>query len=177
MSHRAVYTEDDVVNAMLDVTDNGLSQNQAAQKHGVPQPAISRRFQGLPSKFEISKPSKRLSAPQEDRLVSWILKQESLGYAPSHSQVKACVVALLRQQGDSTPLGQNWMYKFVQRHPEVKTKIGRRQEASRFNGSTPKAVHWYFDIRENEYGWIKPENTVNVDKGGIMAGFGEIEPT
>jgi hypothetical protein len=35
------------------------------------------------------------------------------------------------------------------------------------------AVYWYFDIRESEYGWIKPENTVNVDEGGIMAGFGE----
>ncbi|OBS16281.1 hypothetical protein FPOA_27642 [Fusarium poae] len=34
------------------------------------------------------------------------------------------------------------------------------------------AVNWYFDIREREYGWIKPENTVNVDEGGIMAGFG-----
>ncbi|KAJ3454823.1 hypothetical protein MRS44_013423 [Fusarium solani] len=33
------------------------------------------------------------------------------------------------------------------------------------------AVNWYFDIRESEYGWIKPENTVNVDEGGIMAGF------
>ncbi|RKK65519.1 hypothetical protein BFJ68_g18651, partial [Fusarium oxysporum] len=27
-------------------------------------------------------------------------------------------------------------------------------------------------IRESEYGWIKPEKTVNVDEGGIMAGFG-----
>jgi hypothetical protein len=35
-------------------------------------------------------------------------------------------------------------------------------------------VHWFFDIREKEYGWIKPENTVNIDKGGIIAGFGEI---
>ncbi|KAG6989101.1 Pogo transposable element with ZNF domain [Fusarium oxysporum f. sp. conglutinans] len=34
------------------------------------------------------------------------------------------------------------------------------------------AVNWYFGIRESEYGWIKPENTVNVDEGGIMAGFG-----
>jgi hypothetical protein len=34
-------------------------------------------------------------------------------------------------------------------------------------------VHWYFDIREKEYGWIKPENTVNVDEGGIMSGYGK----
>ncbi|RKL12534.1 hypothetical protein BFJ70_g16201 [Fusarium oxysporum] len=48
-----------------------------------------------------------------------------------------------------------------------KDKIGKRQEASRFNCFTPTAVNWYFDIREREYGWIKPENTVNVDEGGL----------
>ena len=52
------------------------------------------------------------------------------------------------------------------------TKLRKRQEASRFDGFAPKAVNWYFDIRETEYGWIKPENTVNVDEGGIMASFG-----
>jgi hypothetical protein len=43
---------------------------------------------------------------------------------------------------------------------------------ARFNGFTPKAVNWYFDISE-DYSWTKPENIVNVDKGGIMAGYGE----
>jgi hypothetical protein len=70
-------------------------------------------------------------------------------------------------------VGHNWVPKFIRRHPELRTKVGRRQEANRFNSFTPKAVHWYFDIREKEYGWIRPENTVNVDEGGIMAGFGK----
>ncbi|KAM5529144.1 transposase [Fusarium oxysporum f. sp. phaseoli] len=55
----------------------------------------------------------------------------------------------------------------MKRHPSIKTKIGKRQEASRLNCFTPTAVNWYFDIREREYGWIKPENTVNVDEGGL----------
>jgi hypothetical protein len=82
-------------------------------------------------------------------------------------------VALLKQQNKKQELGRNWVAKFIKRHPKLKTKPGRRQEANRFNSFTPKAVHWYFDISEEEYGWIKPENTVNVDEGGIMAGFGE----
>jgi hypothetical protein len=174
MPSRSSYTEDNVIDAIFDVTDNGLSQNKSAQKHGVPQQTLSRRLAGLPSQFEISQPSQRLSASQEDKLAQWILRQESLGYAPSHPQTVACVEALLKRHGDTKPLGKNWLYKFIQRHPEVKTKVGRRQEAARFNGFTPKAVDWYFNIRENEYGWIKPEHTVNVDKGGIMAGYGEI---
>ncbi|XP_044721129.1 tc5 transposase DNA-binding domain-containing protein [Hirsutella rhossiliensis] len=112
---------------------------------------------------------------QEANLVAWTLRQESLGYAPSQSQIRACVVAVLKQQGCDSRLGRHWVEKFIQRHPELRSKVGRRQEANRFDLFTPKAVHWYLDIREKEYGWIKPEiaeNTVNVDEGGIMSGFG-----
>ncbi|OBS15010.1 hypothetical protein FPOA_28835 [Fusarium poae] len=157
---------------MLDVSDNGLSQYQAAQKHGIPPATLSDRLRGLPSKSDITQPAQLLSKSQETRLVTWILRQEALGYAPSHSQVRATVAALLRQQGQGRTIGVRWISRFMKRHPAIETKIGRRQEASRFNSFTPKAVNWYFDIREQEYGWIKPENTANVDEGGIMAGFG-----
>ncbi|RKK64997.1 hypothetical protein BFJ69_g16522 [Fusarium oxysporum] len=81
-------------------------------------------------------------------------------------------MGLLRQQGERPNLGHNWVTKFINRRADLKTKMGRRQEAKRFDSFTPRAVHWYFDIREGQYGWIKPENTVNVDEGGIMTGFG-----
>ncbi|KAJ3454869.1 hypothetical protein MRS44_013469 [Fusarium solani] len=138
---RASYTEDDVIEAILDVTDNGLSQNQSAQKHGIPQPTLSNRLRGVPPKSEVTHPDKR----------PWAM--------------------LLLTQGREKPIGVHWLARFMKRHPSIKTKIGKRQEASRFNCFTPTAVNWYFDIRESEYGWIKPENTVNVDEGGIMAGF------
>ena len=83
---------------------------------------------------------------------------------------------MLKQQSEQPTLGRNWVARFIQRHSDLKTKIGRRQEANRFDSFTPKAVHWFFDIREKEYGWIKPENTVNVDEGGIMIGFGKPLP-
>jgi hypothetical protein len=79
----------------------------------------------------------------------------------------------LRQQGRERPIGVRWLARFIKRHDDIKAMVGKRQEASRFSSFTPMAVNWYFDIRESEYGWIKPESTVNVDDGGIMAGFGE----
>ncbi|KAG6996863.1 hypothetical protein FocnCong_v014905 [Fusarium oxysporum f. sp. conglutinans] len=166
------YTEDEIIQAMLDVTDNGLSQNQAAQKNGVPQTTLFDRLRGLPSRSEITQPAQLLSTSQESRLVTWILRQEALGYAPSHNQVRATVAALLRQQGRERHIGVHWLARFIKRHPDIETKVGKRQEAARFNSFTPMAVNWYFGVRESEYGWIKPENTVNVDEGGIMARFG-----
>jgi hypothetical protein len=61
----------------------------------------------------------------------------------------------------------------MKRRQFIQTKIGKRQEASSLSCSTPTAVNWYFDIREREYGWIKPENPINVNEDGIMAGFGK----
>ncbi|KAM4064060.1 hypothetical protein HRG_012580 [Hirsutella rhossiliensis] len=84
----------------------------------------------------------------------------ALGYPLSQSQIRACVVTVLKQQGCDSRLGRHWVEKFIQRHPELRSKVGRRQEANRFDSFTPKVVHWYFDVRETEYGWIKPENTV-----------------
>jgi hypothetical protein len=87
--------------------------------------------------------------------------------------VKFALPSLPSYDGRERPIGVHWLARFMKRHPPIKTKIGKRQEASRFNPFTPTAVNWYFDIRESEYGWIKPENTVNVDESRIMAGFGE----
>ena len=114
-----------------------------------------------------------LSKNQEAQLVTCILRQESLGYAPSHGQIRACVMALQKQQGSKLGVGRNWVSKFIKRHAELKSKVGRRQEANRFNSFTPKAVHWLFGIREKEYSWIRPEQTINVDEGGLMAGYGK----
>ena len=139
---------------------------------GIPQQTISDRLKGQTALEDQIQPYQRLSRSQEDKLAIWILRQESLGYAPSYSQIRACVVALIEQQGIDAKLGKNWVHRFVQRRSDLKAKVGRRQEANRFDSFIPKAVHWYFDIREKEYGWIKPENTVNVDEGGIMSGFG-----
>jgi len=159
--------------AILDITDNGLTHSKASEKWGIPRSTLINRLQGQTATADQTQPRRLLTSTQEAQLVSWILRQESLGYAPSHSQIRACVLALLAQQGSQAELGHNWVPRFIQRHPELKTKPGRRQEANRFDSFTPKAVNWYFDIREDEYGWIKPENTTNVDEGGIMAGFGQ----
>ncbi|KAF4950245.1 hypothetical protein FSARC_13262 [Fusarium sarcochroum] len=169
------YTEDDVAEAILDVTDNGFSPPQAAHRRGVPRRTLIDRLHGRGAVKEQIHPHRRLSKRQEDRLAFWILRQESLGYAPSHSQIRACVMGLLRQQGEHPKLGRNWMIKFINRRAHLKTKMGRRQEAKRIDSFTPKAVHWCFDIRDGQYGWIKPENTGNIDEGGIMTGFGNAD--
>ena len=94
---RWAYTEDAVAEAILDVTDNGLSVRQAAQKWGVPKSTLSDRLKGQIAITDQMQPNQYLSRNQEAKLSSWILRQESVGYAPFHSQIRAYVLALLNQ--------------------------------------------------------------------------------
>ncbi|EGU73247.1 hypothetical protein FOXB_16243 [Fusarium oxysporum f. sp. conglutinans Fo5176] len=165
------YTEDCAAEAILDTSGRGHSQNEATPC-GVPRWTISRRLSGQASRNERIQAYRRISKSQEETLICWVMRQESLGHASSHSQLRACVEAILQQQGDNKPLGKHWTTRFVKRHPKLSTKLEKGQKAARLDGFTQKAVNWYFDIRETEYGWIKLENTINVDEGGIMAGFG-----
>ena len=135
------YTEDDMAEAILKVTDNGISISQAAQRWGIPHNTLSTRMDGIPAVSEQIQPNQKLSNYQEDQLALWILRQEALGYAPSHSQIRACVLTLLSRQGLEASLGRNWVSRFIQKRPELKAKIGRRQEANRFDSFTPKAVN------------------------------------
>ena len=166
------YSEDSITNAILDIQSSRISQYQAAQKQGVPRSTICGRLGGKAALNDQIQPNQLLTKNQEAKLASWVLRQESLGYAPSHSQIRACVLALQKQQGSKIGVGRNWVLKFIGRYPELRTKVGRRQEANRFNSFIPKAVYQYFDIRE-DYKQIRPENIINVDEGGIIAGFGK----
>ncbi len=99
MPRESNYNESDVVNSLYDVIENGFSQFKAAQKHGIPQSTISRRLNGSAQGSEQIQPFKHLSNEQEARLCQWIVRQESLGYALSHNQLKGCVLALVNQLG------------------------------------------------------------------------------
>ena len=143
---------------------------KACAKHGVPKTTLWNRLNGIRALNERSQ-KQRLLPAEERSLAEWIVRQDRVGYAPSHSVVKGIAQAVLEKRGDIQPLGKNWLKGFRLRNPVVRTKMGRRMEASRFDAFTPKADNWFFNILET-FDWVKPENVMNVDKAGIMAGFG-----
>jgi hypothetical protein len=135
------YTEEDMADAIFDVIDNGVSMRKSSLQHGVPLMTLSNRMNGTVSKSETTQSSQRLSAAEGNRLVDWIVKQESLGYAPTAPVVRKVVEGILKKKGDSQPLGKHWMDGFKKRHDRIHTKIGRKQEAERFDGFTPRTVN------------------------------------
>ncbi|KAL5585883.1 hypothetical protein FOVSG1_013575 [Fusarium oxysporum f. sp. vasinfectum] len=165
-----VYSADDLENAIADVK-NGVSLKTAAKKNGLPPSTLRGRLTGAQSRQVAHQEQLRLTTDQEDDLERWILRQEKLGHAPTHAQVRTIVRSVLARHGDHAPLGRKWTTRFVERHPALKTKLGRRTEWERVNAATPANIKRLFDVYET-VDWIPPERRYNADEGGIMEGQG-----
>ena len=164
------YTEEDVQNALADL-ENGVPLATAATRHDIPRNTLRGRLNGAQPHQYAHDNQQRLSVVQEEHLELWILRQEALGYAPTHAQVRAIASGILRQQGDHKPLGKKWSNQFIDRHPSVKTKLGRRTDWERINAATPDNIKSFFKLYET-VSWIPPRRRYNADEGGIMEGEG-----
>jgi hypothetical protein len=91
----ATYTEDDVQNALTDL-NNGFALATAATRNGVPRNTLRGRLNGAQSHRHAHCDEQRLTAVQEEHLELWILRQEALGYAPTHAQVRAIASGVLK---------------------------------------------------------------------------------
>lgn len=78
-----------MADALFDITDNSFSQNSVAQKQSIRKQSISDRLNSHTAIAGQILPRQYLNKNRVAKLVSWILHQESLGYAPSYSQICA----------------------------------------------------------------------------------------
>ena len=113
----------------------------------------------------------RLSPEQEKHLANWVLRQEALNYAPTHAQVRVIATNVLKRAGDNKPLGKKWTTHFLNRHPELKTKLGRQTDWERINAATLANITRLFDLYKT-VSWIPPQRRYNADEGGIVKGQG-----
>ena len=69
-------------------------------------------------------------------------------------------------------IGQNWISRFVQRHPEIHSKVGKKIHGLRLQSTTPESLNCWFKhfntVRERyQVSW---ENVYNMDETGIALG-------
>ena len=143
----AQYTEADIENALTDI-QNGVPKSTAAMRHGIPRTTLRGRISGSRHHKIAYNNMQRLSIVQEENLARWVLRQEALNYAPTHAQVRAIATGVLKQAGDFEPLGKKWTAHFLNRHPELKTKLGRRTDWERVNAATPENITRLFNLYE-----------------------------
>src|SRR5579859_37208 len=70
------------------------------------------------------------------------------------------------------PLGKHWVTRFIKRHPQLKTVLGKTIEASRLRETSSEILNKWFDVYEatvKEHN-IQPQNIYNMDETGFSIG-------
>ncbi|KFY63119.1 hypothetical protein V496_04181 [Pseudogymnoascus sp. VKM F-4515 (FW-2607)] len=158
--------------AVLGVQTGKFKSAQAAAiALGLRPDTVRRRLRGTPSRIEARQKQQLLSKNQEKTLLKWIKELTTSGYAPSHwilrevadevrsnkcrvfqpqhlqlqqPQLQPQLQLQPQPQIPNLPLGQEWVPRFIQRHPNLRVKLGRRVEAQRMNGVTKQVLKGWF---------------------------------
>ncbi|KAL1957219.1 hypothetical protein VTO42DRAFT_6253 [Malbranchea cinnamomea] len=78
-----------------------------------------------------------------------------------------------RGNGNSEPIGPNWVTRFIKRHPEIKSKFARKFNYKRTLCENPKIIEGWFNLVRDvtDKYRILPEDVYNMDEVGFAMGM------
>ena len=144
----------------------------AAAANDVNHMTLGRRLRGGISQAIAREPQQLLSNEQEQILVRWILDLEAQGHPPSFTQIRELIVIIRGDSTGSLSIGHNWVSRFIHRHLEVHSKVGKKIHGLRLQSTTPESLNRWFEhfnaVREQYR--VPWENIYNMDETGIALG-------
>jgi hypothetical protein len=130
-SRKSIEQEGKVLLAISDFQNGKISSiRQAARVYNVPHTTLSRRLHGISMKAEKRANGHKLTEFEEESLVQWILDLDKRGLPPRPSMVRDMANILLSQRVDQQ-IGENWVYRLIQRRSELKSRFSRRYNYER----------------------------------------------
>jgi hypothetical protein len=152
------------------------------RKFGVSRKKLSRRINGLPSRFTRPPTNRVLSADQEKALFLWIEYLDNIGAPPTAQQIEESANYLLSKDftgsGEARRVGQGWVYRYIRRLPEKYHRIIQKpQEVDRTAAEHYGEIErWFINLKLiiEELG-ILPRNLYNFDETGFIVGQGKKE--
>jgi hypothetical protein len=183
----AIELDTQVTKAALGVNQGLYKSSYAAAKAlGLNPKTVLKRVNGGLSRSQARQQQQKLSRAQENVLLKWIKQLTISGYSPGHQLVKEMAEEVRSRRTydlddvslnslelpPQYTLGNEWVSRFIQRHPHLKVAIGRRIESVRIDGATKQVLKEWFDaykeiVSEQK---IKQENTYNMDESGFSIG-------
>jgi hypothetical protein len=139
----AIQQEGRILLAIQAIKNKEISSiRQAAERFQVDRSMLTRRLRGTPSRAETRPNSHKLREIEKESLLQWILSIDDRGGAPRPSTVREMAALLLQHRGisNTTPIGQNWVTKFVNCHPEIKSRFSRRYNYKRAKQEDLKVI-------------------------------------
>jgi len=124
-----------------------------------------------------------LTHAEEKELVRWITLLTISGYPPRYELLRQ-LAEIIRERRVKNPdsnqvqvtvydkIGDQWILRFLRRHPELESVRPRSIDAVRVKDTSPERLkRWFDDLGKvlTEFN-IKPENIYNMDESGFAIG-------
>lgn len=119
------------------------SIRQAASQFDVAYTTLLDRLKGAKPRQLAHAEEQLLSPAAEEVLVRYIKLCDEWGHPLKVKYVKAYATALL-PKGSELKIGQHWITRFLNRHPEISSKFSQRLDRQRRNAENPAIIKDYF---------------------------------
>jgi hypothetical protein len=116
----------------------------SAETYGIPYRTLRDRLAGAQNHRESHRHQQLLTEQEEKSIVRWILKMDDWGFPPRLAVVKEIAAHLVSCRASGRKLGVHWMQMFLERNPEVATKLAVRLERQRAYADNPAIIKDYF---------------------------------
>lgn len=141
----------------------GSSIRYIAATCGIPRTTLTARLQGRQTRSEAHVQQQKLSPTEEDVLAAFMKKWGRRGIPFTHPAIleRASLIA-------DEPVGVNWIYRFLTRHPDIAPRWSSPLPSSRANGLNEAATAQYFEEFQKivtDFD-IPVENIYNMDEKG-----------
>ena len=162
------------VQMALDALKKGQfkSQRAAALAFDIPETTLCRRIRGVVSRPQKTANCQKLSDTEESTLLAWILDMDKRGLPLHLPIVRHLAQLLVSARLPSTTIGENWVNRYVKRHPELKSKYTRKYDYHRAKCEDSGLIQsWFMRVQETiqKYG-ILTEDIYNMDETGFQMG-------
>ena len=166
------YTEADVQIAVSELSRNQIQSIRRAGKiYNVPERTIRRRRDGKHSRRDCEPNCKRLTKLEEEAITRRVIVEAERGLPCGRDDVRDMANRLLRERGGEE-VGKNWVDRFVQRNPELRTRRSRPYDHQRALCEDPALIKGWFELVQNtkaKYG-IVDEDIYNFDETDFIMG-------
>jgi len=115
-----------------------------------------------------------LTKVQESVIIDRIKDCDDRGIPLRRRHVLDMVYQLQKVNGKMGEIGKHWVDRFIARHPEIQSKVGKTLDKQRSLATDPaifkEHLNRFYNMRCKYH--IKPENTWNTDEKGFAMGLG-----
>jgi len=168
---KARAKREDTIRKALDTIRAGtMSLRDAETAFMIPYSTLRHRLKGGQLHFLAHTEQQLLTPTDEKAVVRWITILENCGFPPHVEHVRQAAELIIRMT-----VGENWVSRFLNRHPMLATKLTSPLERGRVDAEDPRVVRDHFAkvqrviIAKN----IQQKNMYNMDEKGFLIGLSE----